>query len=223
MTIKSLLLGFALAGAFSAAASAATIVVPVDSHSGPWSVTANPTLDYGATDFGPIGAPTSVAVAAGDNLTVTYVSGLTSAFDEADPNVDGVGYDYLTFGSGPGLSDGVGFFARFPSYYIDPTNTGPAIYLSALVGAFADASGAVLGAPFAVRDGPLSVTAPAGATQLLLGINDDNFADNSGSLSIRVDGVSAAPEPGTWALMIAGAGMTGVAIRRRRRTAPALA
>ncbi len=42
------------------------------------------------------------------------------------------------------------------------------------------------------------------------------FASKDNSLEFDTIGVTAAPEPGTWALMIAGVGLAGVALRRRR-------
>jgi len=42
--------------------------------------------------------------------------------------------------------------------------------------------------------------------------------DNFGGVSLRI---SAAPEPGTWALMLMGFGGAGAALRSRRRTAHA--
>jgi hypothetical protein len=91
----------------------------------------------------------------------------------------------------------------FPSLYIPST----IVNLGELVGDFTDSSGAVIGSPFLLGVGPTVVTAPAGATQLQLGINDDIFIDNVGSLSVQVNGpsaTSAIPEPSTlivWSLL----------------------
>ena len=52
-------------------------------------------------------------------------------------------------------------------------------------------------------------------TQLDFGVADDVFSDNTGSFTISVG--EAAPEPSTWALMIAGLGVVGVALRSGRR------
>lgn len=72
----------------------------------------------------------------------------------------------------------------FPGHYIDRA-TRP-IRLNALVGAFIDADGRVVGLPFLVgREAVQSV--PAGAMGISLGINDDIYADNGGSLSVTVD------------------------------------
>ena len=42
----------------------------------------------------------------------------------------------------------------------------------------------------------------------------DSFDDNG--VRIVVEGAPAVPEPAAWALMIVGAGLAGVALRRRR-------
>ena len=52
--------------------------------------------------------------------------------------------------------------------------------------------------------------------QLHFGVGDGLFSDNSGAYRITVAGV---PEPASWALLIAGFGLTGVAMRRRQRMA----
>ena len=68
---------------------------------------------------------------------------------------------------------------------------------------------------------------PTGATTLFLGLTDacgysgapSCYGDNSGSLTVTLDGaggVSAAPEPGTWMLMLGGIGALGLALGRRR-------
>lgn len=56
---------------------------------------------------------------------------------------------------------------------------------------------------------------------LFFGVNDGNFGDNTGAYTITAyqlqAGVSAAPEPATWAFMILGFGAAGVALRRSRK------
>jgi hypothetical protein len=50
---------------------------------------------------------------------------------------------------------------------------------------------------------------------------DVQFGGDTGN-GVRLDGMTAAlPEPGTWALLIAGFGMAGAAMRRQRKTAAA--
>lgn len=201
--------------AVAGSAFAGAVTVSVDGQAGPWDQGANPSLDYGVHDN--LG-PTVVNVTAGDNLTISYVSGLTSAFGGVPPTVDADGYMGAIFGSGA-CCTGIGSSGTpFPSFYIDPTNSGPQIALNELIGAFAN--GSTVLSFFAVGNGPLNVIAPVGANHLLLGLNDDIFADNSGSLSIQVSGLS--PEPGAWALMLLGFGALGAALRSRRgRAIPA--
>jgi hypothetical protein len=219
----------ATAGAASAA------VVSVSATSGPWdqAVAGNPA--YGVGDQT---APTVVAINPGDTLTITYVSGLTSAFGGVLPTVDALGYTFDIFGSGQGGGcpsggcTGVGSSGTFfPSHAIDPLNTGSQIALNALIGAFVDSSGMVLGAPFAPGDGPLTIVAPAGAVALQLGVNDDIFTtgvgpygnapasivpDNTGALNIDVSGstVAVVPEPATLGLL--GVGFLALGAFRRR-------
>ena len=52
-----------------------------------------------------------------------------------------------------------------------------------------------------IGDGPVTELAPVGANLLELGINDNNYSDNSVSLQVSI---SAVPEPSTWAMMILG-------------------
>jgi hypothetical protein len=92
-------------------------------------------------------------------------------------------------------------------------------YLAALIGAFADSSDVVVGTPFLVGDFA-TVKAPAGASELLLGIDDDILAI-TGALTVSASRpaakVGAVPEPTGWVLMIAGFGMVGAALRWPRR------
>ena len=56
-------------------------------------------------------------------------------------------------------------------------------------------------------------TGTAVPSALHFGVGDGVFSDNSGSFSVSVLGV---PEPANWAMMIAGFGMAGFAMRARR-------
>lgn len=60
------------------------------------------------------------------------------------------------------------------------------------------------------------------STVYWFGYDDElnNFDDNHDDFVIRAT-VSAIPEPGTWAMMVGGVGIAGMALRRRRRTASA--
>lgn len=199
-------ISIAFALVFSAAVASASTVV-VDGRSGPWDPLVPGNTYYGgingssqAIDAGltfPNNAPpSSLAVIAGQSYLISYLSGLTDSFCACAPVVDAAGYPDLT---------GPGFFGSFP---MDSAN------LNALIGAFVDGSGLVLSF-FAPGNGPYTVTAPAGAVALLLGVNDDNFIDNSGSLSISV---TAVPEVSTWAMMILGMCVIGVVGWRRNQS-----
>ena len=172
----------------------------------------------------------------GDSYGLLFVpGGLTSAFG-GPPTVDNGGYRGSPFKNDVLGSTG----KRFPSYYL-PADFGmtdnEGLFLNSLVGAFTDASGAIL-SPFSLgrvgSDGASTLVGfsgglGAGVTRVQFGLNDDLFSDNTGGLQVCVDhgddacfrkfyggGPAAVPEPASWALMIGGFGLAGAALRRRR-------
>ena len=221
----------AAALALAAAAPASASIVSVLGTTAPWNPFVAGNGYFGQGDMsGPSGAtsPISYAVNAGDSIVIDYLDGLTGSFGvDLSPIADARGYIDGIFGSGdpdgdPGTDNsltGQGSQSPLPSFYIDPTNTRAPIWLNALLGAFVDSSGKVIGTAFATGNDAYNVVAPTGAVALLLGLNDDIFADNNGALRVSVTGSSVTggvPEPATWAMMIAGFGLAGSALRRRR-------
>jgi hypothetical protein len=205
------------ASAAGAAQALADTTVFVSAFAGPWDNSANPTMSYGVGDNT---SPVVLALGGATSITISYVDGLVSAFGGAPPTVDALGYVDSGFGSGVGLT-GIGSSGMpFPSFFIDPTNKGPDIWLAALIGTFTDSSGAIVGTPFAPGGGPFVVAVPTGASFLSSGVNDDIFSDNSGGWDINVAGIGAAtPEPSTWAMMLLGLGGLGLARYRASRKA----
>jgi hypothetical protein len=197
--------------------SGAVLDVPVGSHAMPWvwnTSTLNPTFQFGVQDgINPLIVSSSdgFSFASGDTFTISYLSGLTSAFG-GTPVVDANGYVDQPFNNFPGSS---GKYA--PSLYMSPA-TYP-INLNELVGTFADSFGTIIGTPFAIGNGPASFIVPVGATQLQMGVNDDIFGDNTGSLMVQVSGPSslpsAVPEPTT--MLLLGSGMVGMVPFIRRK------
>jgi len=213
--------GIVLSSALFVAHVASATTIP--STAGPYDPLnpLNALIDYGSHDNT---APVAVAVNAGDNITITYVSGLTSGLGGAPVFVDANGYVDLDYGSGFGRSGGGPPYGRFPSYYLDPTNTGAPVNLNHLMGSFVSPLGKVLAA-FAIGNGPFSITAPDGTAFLLLGMNDNLFSDNIGSLDVNVTGSSAlaTPLPAALPLFVTGLGMLSALGWRRKRTSTAAA
>jgi hypothetical protein len=75
-----------------------------------------------------------------------------------------------------------------------------------------EAAAAAFGA--ATPSSTFTLTAP---TTVDFVVNDDYLPDNAGGVSLNIEAVSAAPEPSSWTLMIAGTGLVGAMLRRRRR------
>jgi hypothetical protein len=182
-----------------AAGPANADTVTVAGNAGPWSVALNPSDSYGD---GAEVAPTSVSVTSGVSYVIQYVSG-TTVSTPGDPPEDANGYTFF-----PPLKSGA------PGKY---TTTAP--FLDELVGVFTDASGVIIGSPLVIGDGPVTELAPVGATALDLGINDNKYSDNSGSLQVSV--TAAVPEPSTWAMMMLGFASLGF-MAYRRKSKPAL-
>jgi hypothetical protein len=109
-----------------------------------------------------------------------------------------------TYGSGAGLSGGIGTYGDIlPSYYIE-TTSGPDIYEGALIANWANSAGQMVGTPFAPGDSEL-VNVPTGATELMFGSNADDYNYLSGSWNVDVAEYSQVNGAGS----LMNAGVTG--------------
>ncbi len=151
-----------------------------------------------------ITSASGISVSPSQQLTITYLSGTEVAGPGFSP-VDAQGNTNFAANDGTGNGFGV-----FPSFYM-PSAEYP-IYLSELVGTFADSSGDIVGTPFPIGLSA-TVTVPSGASQLQLGVNDDEYSDNSGFFDVQVSG-TAVPEPAS--LSVLALGVLSLMARRRR-------
>ena len=165
----------------SAAVSGQSTILTVVADQGPWLQSLNPAFNYGYGDNqapAAIGASSGIPFLAGETLAISYVSGTINVQPNAYSNVDANGV--LTF---PTNATVIPTYGDYPSYFMNPSSY--PIYAGELVGAFAN-GGIVVGMPFPIGNGPTNVVVPARATQLLLGVNDDYYSDNTGSWKIKV-------------------------------------
>lgn len=208
-TLFKTLIAVGLFGA-AQAASAATIDVTVNGKSGPWDLSVNPTLVYDAGAIAPTVVRSSTGLlAAGTAYTIAFAGGETQTVSFYS-QTDGDGYANLPQ-----------YDVSVPAQYASNKETA---HLQALLGAFADSTGKVVGTPFVVGNFG-SFLAPTGASEILLGFNDNHYADNLGALTVSVGGanISAVPLPASapmfGAALLALGGIGYAAKRKRAATA----
>lgn len=156
------------------AAVAKTVTVTVDAKAGPWSVKLNPKMPYGNGDEAPS------AVVKG----LEPESGKVEIYPDGKITVAGKQFDSVG-DSDKEVDDRTGKKKkRFPSFYT-PKILYPA-YAHGLVATFINDAGVIVGRPIMVGEG-IRVAIPADATGISLGLNDDIFADNSGSLTVKLE------------------------------------
>jgi hypothetical protein len=187
-----------------------TVAKTVSARSGPWDpgLPGNAGLFYGEAPYD--GLPPTLFTTtdgfnfnAGDIFTIAYAGGLTSHSSGEPPAFDGLGDPNSPIRNNlPGISGN-----GLPSQHIYSFWFHNDVYQNALVGAFANSLGEVIGTPFVVGNGPKVIMAPLGATRLQLGINDENFSDNSGSLDVQVCAMGSTPVPVPGTITLFGIGM----------------
>ncbi|MBN2970630.1 hypothetical protein JW805_01190 [Roseomonas aeriglobus] len=164
-----------LAAALIAATPAAArdVTVQVDAASGPWRVDLNSDLmPYGIGDAKP---PVVVPFDIGGGVIAIIPSGTTAIPGRADVPPIGLEND--------AVDDKEVKKKRYPSFYA-PKLLYPS-YRHALVAAFVDDKGVVVGRPFIVGKG-IRVPIPENTAGLALGFNDISFKGNTGALSVIV-------------------------------------
>lgn len=154
--------------------------VVVNSKSGPWNPMVNKSKDYSfkskrrfRSAFSQ-DSPTILRVKPGDNITIQYMNGYVYAdrqgFPERKTDADGYPQTMNTYAG------------SLPSSYINEQ-----INHMALIGTFADSKGVIVGCPFLIGDGPVSLVVPDGAERLQMGVNDNLFKDNAGLFIVKVN------------------------------------
>lgn len=146
----------------------------------PWSP-ADPTYGF-PTSSG--SSPTSIAMVPGQTITLLYTSGTVS------PHLGSI---LVTPDGGFGTQPTP---ENFPGSYI----TSPAFVQPwCLIGGFANAAGALISPPFYIGTNAVIGPAPTGTTQLVMGVNDYPYSDNTGSWTMAIGSPTYyATKYGTW-------------------------
>jgi hypothetical protein len=166
--------------------SSFTIDKTLDAQSAPWVFNDQINAGLQFRDISPgdplvIGPNDDLHLVAGEQISITVLSGQVQAGSDR-PLVDAGGD--TTIPTNETDSEII-----IPSRYT-PLADHP-VHFMAILGDFTDSAGRVIGQPFAVGFGR-TVIAPAGATQLQLGVNDTVFGDNTGSYMLRIAAASSA-------------------------------
>ena len=133
-------------------------------------------LRYGIGDETPPATVTGFINDADEKLAIYPAPGATTRVDGQDVGTEGI--------AGEAVDDMPGAKGKYyPSLYapkiLYPTNR------HALIAAFVDVEGRLMGRPFAVGQG-VRVTIPDQAAALTLGFNDVSFTANEGTLAVVV-------------------------------------
>ena len=159
--------------------------------------------------------PTGFGVTGGETLKITASGTVSCCLGSSTPSTGPDGFTPNPFS--PGGSTITNSTGSGVGTYSNPTSA------FALAGVFT--GGSLTETPFTVGSND-TVVVPVGATELYLGFADASgfngpsgyYGDNGGTLSATI---SAVPEPGIWAMMLAGVAMMGAALRFNRRKGPA--
>lgn len=151
-------------------------LVKVSAKAQPWDTGVNRKFPFGRDDGRAAAIAFGINLKFNRKLSLTATGTTTTAQGGASFGPNGQ-IDYITGSTAGNSGNG------FPSRYIDPK--AGVVHLNQLVGAFVDADGAIVGQPFAVGEAAV-IDVPPDAVALALGINDDIYSDNSGTLDVTI-------------------------------------
>jgi hypothetical protein len=230
-TLSSLILGAALIGA---PAHAATVTVSVDGTNDPFLAGA-PNGATALSDTAPAQSPTLALTGFDTTQVITFsaIGGFNFGGGVPSPTADGDG------GSGDmnpgqlGISGPQGIvFNGLVGVFLDDSVPGGVAPAQLNSGTTFTTLSPGLRQIFWIGDGLTGTGvgsvqqffAPSGATRLFLGAADGfGWYNNSGVSEVTINytplRVIGVPEPSTWAMIIAGFGIVGAAMRRRRQAA----
>jgi hypothetical protein len=190
--------------------------VDVNGKSGPWDIAVNPLKPYGVqangeanNNLGPAVVGSSLLpMTPGDTLTINWLSGNVCGGASGSAWTNG-GLGNPSWGSYSSPNDASGT----PAQYV-PADQFPVVFMQ-LMGVFANSTGIIVGDPFMLGNGPVTVTIPNGSSQLQMGFVDGWYNDNFATLQVSVtEAARAVPAPAP--LLLLGPGLVGLAAVRRK-------
>jgi VCBS repeat-containing protein len=151
-----------------------SVDMTVNSRSGPWLITGtNPWYAYDAAAPATIVNSGNFPIVAGETINFLATSGQTRTWSEA-PFVDANGH--------PGGVVNTGTLGTYmPGHWVPG-----GAQVNALLGTFTDSNGIIVGDPFLIGASSTNVVVPTGATQIMMGLSDDIFGDNTGQINVTV-------------------------------------
>jgi hypothetical protein len=182
LTVCSVTVSVPMQATLQVKPSSTTNTVVVDGRCKPWVSVGTLNTAYPVSGMSTGLNPAVLPVTPGTVVRITYQSGLASFYNPVGSTLGATSGNAYGSWDANGAEGANGNATPYAGQYVStPVNQ------QSLLGAWADTTGQLVAAPFAVGNDSGLLTVPSGAARLLLGMNDGStWDDNSGSWTVRV-------------------------------------